>query len=212
MREIRQHAQRTLSGSTHDKQQGITISKLKELSLLAHTPILPFAIKNAYDNKRDRTYQEKEVLRQCMNALGSPTETMPKKRRMQIKIRVAVRRTQRKKKDNNVFPTVVPGTLEQLDQNKTDKDQQGQSKDEDLTLYYKVFNRYKPEAGESNAESTARTAALEAEYQYLLMKKKKTTISNLNVRGQKQHGCTLCLRQATVNNKYTVGTRGRGRG
>ena len=27
---------------------------------------------------------------------------------------------------------------------------------DDLELYYKVYNRYKPEAGESNAESAAR--------------------------------------------------------
>jgi hypothetical protein len=75
-----------------------------------------------------------------MNAIGSPIETLPKKRRMQIKIRVAVRRTQRRKKDNNVFPIVVPGTPDQLEQNKTDNDQQSQNNDEDLTLYYKVFN------------------------------------------------------------------------
>jgi hypothetical protein len=47
--------------------------------------------------------------------------------------------------------------------------------DNDLSLYYKVFNRYKPEVGESNAESVARTTALEAEYNYLLMKQRTKT-------------------------------------
>ncbi len=45
--------------------------------------------------------------------------------------------------------------------------------DEDLAIYYKVFNGHKPEFGESNAESAARTTAIEAEYRYLLMKKTK---------------------------------------
>jgi hypothetical protein len=43
---------------------------------------------------------------------------------------------------------------------------------EDLAIYYKVVNRNKTEFGESNAESAARNTALEAEYRYLLMKKK----------------------------------------
>jgi hypothetical protein len=107
-----------------------------------------------------------------MNAIIDSTKTTPKKRKMQIQIRVAVQRKQKKKKDKNVFPIVVPGTPDQPEQNKTERAQQGQNQDEDLTLYYKVFNRYRPEAGESNAESAARTAVLEAEYQYLLMKKK----------------------------------------
>jgi hypothetical protein len=53
----------------------------------------------------------------------------------------------------------------------TQETQRQKGIDDDLNLYYKVYNRYRPEAGESNAESAARSTALEAEYQYLQMKK-----------------------------------------
>jgi hypothetical protein len=36
--------------------------------------------------------------------------------------------------------------------------------EEDLDLYYKIYAKFKPEMGESNAESVARTDAVEAEY------------------------------------------------
>ena len=174
MRAIRQHALKPVLVSNNDTKKGVTLSKLKKLSLLAYTQPSPFDIKNAYTNKQDKTYPEKGVLCQCMNAIYGPIETTPKKTRLKVKVRVAVRGTQRKKKPNNAFPIIVPGNPEQIDQAKTEKEQQDQIEDEDLTLYYKVFNRYKPEFGESNAESVARMKALEAEYQYLMMKKKKT--------------------------------------
>ena len=170
MREIRRKVNWTspiiqaLNGPT----PSLSTSQMKRLLTLAPEPIPTFDTAQAYLGRTDPG----RILRQCMNAIIDSTKTTPKKRKMQIQIRVAVQRKQKKKKDKNVFPIVVPGTPDQPEQNKTERAQQGQNQDEDLTLYYKVFNRYRPEAGESNAESAARTAALEAEYQYLLMKKK----------------------------------------
>ncbi len=60
--------------------------------------------------------------------------------------------------------------------------------DDDLDLYYKLYNRYKPEAGESNAESAARSTVLEAEYLYLLMKK---NTGRENVKGKRQRATKL---------------------
>jgi hypothetical protein len=38
------------------------------------------------------------------------------------------------------------------------------NQEEDLDLYYKIYAKFKPEMGESNAISVARTDAIEAEY------------------------------------------------
>ncbi len=85
---------------------------------------------------------------------------------------MAVQKPKRRKLN---FPTVtVPGTPEeQKDTHEVQIQETEKQKgiEDDLNLYYKVYNRYKPEAGESNAESVARSTALEAEYQYLLAKK-----------------------------------------
>ncbi len=70
----------------------------------------------------------------------------------------------------------------------TKESKKKKSIDDDLDLYYKVYNRYKPEAGESNAESAARSTALEAEYQYLLMKK---NTGRENVKGKRERAAKL---------------------
>jgi hypothetical protein len=109
-----------------------------------------------------------------MNIIHQEPPKPKKKKGLKLKIRVAVQRPKRRKLN---FPTAtIPGTPEgdtitQEVQAKESKKEEGI--DDDLDLYYKVYNRYKPEAGESNAESAARTTAFEAEYQYLLVKKNK---------------------------------------
>ncbi len=80
----------------------------------------------------------------------------------------------------------MPGTPEEDNNTHEVQTQEPKKKkgiDDDLDLYYKVCNRYKPEAGEPNAESAARSTALEAEYQYLLMKK---NTGRENVKGKRQ--------------------------
>ena len=174
MREIRRHALKTITGSTHDTKTGITLAKLNELRLLVPTQPSPFDATTAYEDKRERTYQQQAVLIQCMNAVDSPTKTTPK-RKLKVKVRVSVRGTQRKRGQNNSFLTIVPGTPEE-------------DPDPDLTIYYKVLNEYKPELGESNAESVARTTAFEAEYQYLLMKKtREKQNKNEKIRNPRLH-------------------------
>ncbi len=85
---------------------------------------------------------------------------------------MCVRITRRQRHNVSLTSAItVPGTPEQHAPTTQEHDQKRQQdKDADLNLYYKVFRRYRPEVGESNAESVARTTALEAEYQYLLMK------------------------------------------
>jgi hypothetical protein len=117
-------------------------------------------------------YTQFETTQAFLNTQEPPK---PKKKKgLKLRIRVAVQRPKRRRLN---FPTVtILGTPE--GETITKEVQAKESKKEegigdDLDLYYKVYNRYKPEAGESNAESVARTTAFEAEYQYLLVKKKK---------------------------------------
>ena len=77
-----------------------------------------------------------------------------------------------------VSPITVKGTPDRDEHTKTEDDRVQQHLDTDLSLYYKVYNRFKPEFGESNAESVARTAAFEAEYQYRLLKTKTKSIES----------------------------------
>jgi hypothetical protein len=108
---------------------------------------------------------------------------------LKLRIRVAVQKPKRRKLN---FPMVtVPGTPEE--ENDTHEVQTQESKkekgiDDNLDLYYKVYNRYIPEAGKSNAESAARSTALEVEYQYLLMKK---NTGRENVKGKRQRATKL---------------------
>ena len=181
MREIKRHALTNVSKPTQDKRTGTTLAKRDAISLLAYTPLPPFDIENAYTNKQNPTYRKQEVLCQCMNAL----ESTPK-RKLKVRVRVSVRQSQRKRGKNNSFPTIVPGTPEQDDKNGTPPQTRKQEKDPDpdLTIYYKLLSRYKPECGESNAESVARTEAFQAEYEYRLLQNNNKTIKRK--RGRKR--------------------------
>jgi hypothetical protein len=109
---------------------------------------------------------------QCANALRTEPPKSRKKKGLKLRIKVAVQKPKRRKLN---FPTVmVPGTPEEQKDThevQTQETEKQKGIEDDLNLYYKVYNRYKPEAGESNAESAARSTTLEAEYQYLLAKK-----------------------------------------
>ncbi len=69
---------------------------------------------------------------------------------------MAVQKPKRRKLN---FPTVtVPGTPEEqkdMHEEQTQETEKQKCIDDNLNLYYKVYNRYRPEAGESNAESAA---------------------------------------------------------
>jgi hypothetical protein len=95
-----------------------------------------------------------------MDAIRSPNRNVEKvKRRIKINIRSSLA-----KQSRPIYsPITVPGTPEnQQHENKSEPDEEKQ--DKDLDLYYKIYEKYKPELGESNAESVERTDAIEAEY------------------------------------------------
>ncbi len=176
MKAVRQHATRiepTEMYTTQERQTDVTTSRLKRLRLLASnhlSKLNTFDITTAYTNIRSLTYQTSAVFDQCMNAMTSTPETTPhRKKGAKMKARIVFRTTRRTRMKVTVSPITVKGTPDQPEHAKT-------GEEDDISLYYTVFNRYKPEAGESNAESAARTTAFEAEYQYLLTK--RTTKTN----------------------------------
>jgi hypothetical protein len=80
-----------------------------------------------------------------------------------LKARTTVKRTRK------FSPLKIPGTP---------PDQAGEAEEpdselEDLELFYSITNRFRPEMGESNAESAARHADIEEEYQKLRKQRSK---------------------------------------
>jgi hypothetical protein len=57
---------------------------------------------------------------------------------------------------------------------------------ESLTVYYQVFNRHRPEMGESNAESVHRMNIIDDEVREVLAKRRKTLVTN-NVQEYELH-------------------------
>jgi hypothetical protein len=97
---------------------------------------------------------------QCMNTIRSPN-------RPKIKLNEKTERTH--KRQRYFSPITVPGTPpERSDPDndpirhlKTDGDDLAE---EDLDLYYRIYNRYRPDIDESNAESADRLLTIETEY------------------------------------------------
>ncbi len=103
-----------------------------------------------------------------MNAIRSPNRDTQKTKRM---LKLPIHSKLAKRSRPAFSPITVPGTPE----NQQYKNKFGiaeEKQDEDLDLYYKIYARYKPEMGESNAESVERTDAIEAEYKLRMNLKK----------------------------------------
>jgi hypothetical protein len=168
------HSLTTQEGNESEEPQTkptcVTTEQLQRLYRLTTNQYSQHDITQGYTNEKD-TY-EKSIMHQYMNALQAGPPKPKKKKDMRLRIKVAVQKPKRRKLS---FPTVtVSGTPEEekdTHEVQTQELKKEESIDDDLDLYYKVYNRYKPEPGESNAESAARSTALEAEYQYLIIKK-----------------------------------------
>jgi hypothetical protein len=156
------------------KSPNTQLRQLRLLSMYQHTQ---FDTENAYMNSQETTNYKGQTLTQCMNSLQSKPPKR-KRRSVKMKVRVAIQQSQPRREKSSFTPITIPGTPEedinpQSPEISLPRTNTEEGIDEDLTIYYKVFNRHKPEFGESNAESAARTTAIEAEYRYLLMKKTK---------------------------------------
>jgi hypothetical protein len=215
MKQIRKRVKNaTISPSTQ-------LNQLRILSMYQHTQ---FDTAKAYMNGQGTTYHEGQTLNQCMNSLQS-IPPKRKRRNVKMKVRVATQQSQPKREKTSFTPITIPGTPEedinpQSPQISLPRTNTKERVDEDLAIYYKVFNRHKPEFGEFNAESTARTTALEAEYRYLLMKKKTKENQNKKERERiaKFHSlspsappqATVTFKRAKQSHHHTIKTKSYG--
>jgi hypothetical protein len=112
-----------------------------------------------------------QVFPQCMNAIRSPNQPKINKRvQVTLKTRTTVKRTRK------FSPIKIPG----IPPEQTGEAEETDSELEDLNLFFNISNRFRPEMGKSNAESAARHAEIEEEYQRLRKQrsKKKTQPTN----------------------------------
>ncbi len=137
---------------------------------------------------KEETVQAGKLHLQCMNAIKSPTKRKKQKCR-HVKTSPSTQQTTSRHKFS---PITVPGTpehamatsvLQTSADNPNDDATPKQSKVEDtddeledIDLYYKAFNRNKPEPEESNAESVSRHQAITAEYRRLKLESKQNRI------------------------------------
>ena len=195
MREIRRKVNWTspiiqaLNGPNH----GISTHQIKRLLSLAPEPITQFDTTQAYLIGMNQG----RVLHQCVTTIHRPEEKRAKKRTVQVKVKVTI-------KKGRIPHITNPGTPDHDTTTTKGQQQKEQETDEDLQLYYQVANRHRPEMGESNAESVERTTALEAEYLRLKTERGRapwtSTKDTETNRMSKDHGKT----KTNTNNKHTL--------
>jgi hypothetical protein len=120
---------------------------------------------------------ERLTLTQCVNMFDSPPRTTPPvKRRRTLKVRLQTHVNNRlRPRTSRQYPKpptqTIPGTPNiepeqestQMTKRET-KPEHTTEQVEDVELYYRVFNMFRPEQGESNAESAERTLQINKEY------------------------------------------------
>ena len=135
----------------------VTTKELKALTSVPHH----FSQWDITQGFMRTTYPEGSVLTQCVNAIHSPNRKITKTKRV-LKLPIHSRLAKRTRP--TFSPITIPGTPEK--QPSTQRSEAVEdNQEEDLELYYKICAKFKPEMGESNAESVERTDAIEAEYQ-----------------------------------------------
>jgi hypothetical protein len=154
------------------------------------------------------------VLKQCMNSII--TQTAPKHKLSPVK--TSPNNMHVKKSRTSFSPIIIPGTPEERvpsspeehasassTTQKWSNNDDSEGKDEelqDLDLYYKVFNNFRPEHDESNAEAAERHQAIDDNYKRLLAKKRReerdSTVSlNHELTPSKPLGSSVYFRSLT---------------
>jgi hypothetical protein len=132
---------------------------------------------------------ERLPLKQCVTVFESPPRTTPPvKRRRTLKVRLQTHinnrlRPRPSRQHPNPPTQTIPGTPdiepEQASTqmtNRETKQEHATEQVEDVELYYRVFNMFRPEQGESNAESAERTLQINKEYALRLKRQRDKTI------------------------------------
>ncbi len=135
-------------------------------------------------------YLQRGPLQQCMNAIRSPNRTKPKMKK----------ETESTHKRKRYFsPITIPCTPpERRDtDNCSDLHTTSETEEGDHDLYYSIYNRYRPDIDESNAESTV-DRLLNVETEYLKLRKQRQKQRNVNNQDSSQSShCPSINKQGT---------------
>jgi hypothetical protein len=170
MKQIRQHV-------INEQRQSTTTTSGEILHEVINTQHQEFTQLQVSTQEENLPKILRKVFPQCMNAIRSPNRPKINKRvQVTLKARTTVKRTRK------FSPLKIPGTP---------PDQAGEAEEpdselEDLELFYSITNRFRPEMGESNAESAARHADIEEEYQKLRKQRSKVKTQSTNTQ-RKDH-------------------------
>jgi hypothetical protein len=157
MRSIRKHVPKK-EHIRWEKTNSVTTNKLMKLLSLSPYCLTQWDTTQGYSNQ---TYPEGNVLVQCMNAIRSPNRRITETKRV---LKLPIHSKLAKRPRPAFSPITVPGTPEnQISTQRSEAVEDNQ--EEDLDLYYKIYAKFKPEMGESNAESVSRADAIDEEYQ-----------------------------------------------
>jgi hypothetical protein len=146
----------------------ISFDPLAEFGLVRFDPLLSFMPQTSV------TYLQRSPLQQCMNAIRSPNRP---------KAKLKKKRTSRKRQ-RYFSPITIPGTPTErhTPDNDTSLHTQSQQDEEDLNLYYRLYNRYRPDIDESNAESADRLLTVETEYlKFRKQRQKQHTVNHMTL-------------------------------
>jgi hypothetical protein len=171
MRQIRQHVIKVQRQPTATTLEQGTVQRE-----VTHTPHQPLTQVPVITKGKDNPATKGQVLHQCMNAIRSPNRPKVNKRvQLTFTARTIFKRTRK------FSPINIPGTPPEP----TGEAEETDSELEDINLFFSMNNRFRPEMGESNAESAARHAEIDEEYQRLRRQrlKKKAQITNMREKG-----------------------------
>ncbi len=132
----------------------ISFDPLTEFGLVRFDPLTAFMPETSV------TYLQRSPLQQCMNAIRSPNRT-------KTKLKEEIESTHKRKRCFS--PITIPGTSPERRTQDNDfaLHTTSETEEDDLNLYYSIYNRYRPDIDESNAESAARYLNIETEYRKL---------------------------------------------
>jgi hypothetical protein len=117
---------------------------------------LRFDPRTAFISESTVAYHPRGSLQQCMNAIRSPNRP---------KAKLKKKGTSHKRK-RHFSPITIPGTPTErhTPDNGDASHKPPETEETDLNLYYSIYNRYRPDIDESNAESADRLLTIETEY------------------------------------------------
>jgi hypothetical protein len=161
----------TWSNATDDELQRIfshnAVTSVTNSQRLAQ----PWKIRRRDENNK-RKHELRVIIEQQATYIESSTQTSPPSTKSQASysLSTSLNPTRRQTRNETAIHMTDQPALDHPPNQLTDS--------ETLAIYYQVFNRHRPEMGESNAESAHRTNIIDDEVRSILTKRRKRLVTN----------------------------------